>query len=77
MQRPSIGRIVRFVTEDLQMAAIITAVHPSNQVDLTIFYPPRTTIAAIPEGPFPLDDSGKKLHSWHWAERTAGVETIS
>jgi hypothetical protein len=67
--KPSIGRIVHFVSGDLHFAAIITAVHEKEYVDLTIFYPSNKLIAPIGAGPYAFDESGKQNHSWHWPER--------
>lgn len=39
--KPSIGRIVHFQSNEGTLAAIITAVHPDNHVNLTVFAPNR------------------------------------
>jgi hypothetical protein len=71
--KPSIGRIVHFVEERSRdhIAAIITAVHEKDYVDLTIFLPPKgmTSVGAETRSLVPFEESANQPKTWHWPER--------
>lgn len=66
--RPSIGRIVHFVTKQNppeHLAAIITGVVDDHHVDLTVFLRGGATFFATAAE----YDGRCVLGSWHWPER--------
>jgi hypothetical protein len=71
--KASVGRIVHFVEERDRnhLAAIITAVHESDYVDLTVFPSPKgtTSVGAETRCLIPFEESANQPKSWHWPER--------
>ena len=66
-QKPSVGRIVRFVDGEVIRPAIVLNVHSESCVDLKVFagggdhY--RTSVVRAQE------PEGRRDHTWHWPER--------
>jgi hypothetical protein len=72
--KPSVGRIVHYVSEEGEhLAAIITRTHGVlEMVDLTCFYPEataRTISGGETHSRVPFDEKTFALRSWHWPER--------
>lgn len=65
-QKPSVGRIVHYMSilNGDCLAAIVTRVHATGEVDLVVFYP------GDPDIDMPTEISeGTEGLTWHWPKR--------
>ena len=66
---PSLARIVHYVQDDHDCAAIITEVLADEAVHLCAFSPDGYP-AGHRQGAVPHDEAAKSIGTWHWPERS-------